>query len=251
MQPDLIETLGAQRGLVCCVGAGGKKSTLYRLAAAHPGRVALTATAHIERFPRAFEAHSVVADPPELVARVLALSAASRLVAFAKPCELPGRHLGVSFAELADIRAQCRFELCLVKADGARNRILKAPAEHEPAVPEAATTVIPVCSIRAVGQPLDEQLCHRPSRFASLTGLAEGQPVEPIHLARLLAHPEGSLRGIGTARVIPLINMVDDPALERLARAVAEQALALSMRYDYVVLATMREAQPIVQIVRR
>jgi probable selenium-dependent hydroxylase accessory protein YqeC len=233
------------------VGAGGKKSTLYHLAQAHPGRVALTATAHIERFPRALSAQSVVADEPELTVRVLALSEAQRMVVFAKPCELPGRHLGVSFEELADLRTRGRFDLCLVKADGARNRIIKAPAAHEPALPAEVTTVIPVCSIRAVGLPLDDRICHRPERFSVVTGLRHGQPVEPLHLARLIASPDGALRNVGAARVIPLINMVDDPALERLAVAAAELALALSTRYAYVVLAAMRNEHPIVRVVQR
>lgn len=248
---DLIATLGAEQGLVCCVGAGGKKSTLYRLAAAHAGRVGLTATAHIERFPRALAHNSVVADEPELSARVLALSQLHRFVAFAKPCELPGRHLGVSFEELARLRACGRFDLCLVKADGARNRIIKAPDVHEPALPPGTTTVIPVCSIRAVGMPLDERICHRPERFARVTGLRQGDPVEPRHLARLLASPDGALRSVGNARVIPLVNMVDDATLEKLAIQVAEQALALTTRYAYVVLAAMQSRRAIVRVITR
>lgn len=251
MPYDLIETLGAEQGLVCCVGAGGKKSTLYHLAAAHTGRVGLTATAHIERFPRTLARNSVVADDPELSERVLALSESQRMVAFAKPCDLPGRHLGVSFEELARLRACGKFDLCLVKADGARNRIIKAPAPHEPALPPETTTVIPVCSIRAVGMPLDERICHRPERFAAVTGLSLGALVEPLHLARLLASPDGALRGVGHARVIPLVNMVDDAALEELAIEVAEQALMLTTRYAYVVLAAMRNARPIVRVITR
>ncbi len=251
MPYDLLETFGATSGLVCCVGAGGKKSTLYHLAAAHPGRVGLTATAHIERFPRTFAHCSVVADEPALSAQVLALGQTQRMIAFAKPCELPGRHLGVSFTELARLRADNAFDLCLVKADGARNRIIKAPADHEPALPPETTTVIPVCAIRAVGLPLDERLCHRPERFAAVTGLRPGQAVAPEHLARLLASPDGALRAVGNARVIPLINMVDDAALERLAIEVAEQALALTTRFAYVVLAAMRNAEPIVRVVTR
>ena len=45
---DLLDALGARRGMVCAVGAGGKKSTLYRLAEAHRAvgspSVALTTT---------------------------------------------------------------------------------------------------------------------------------------------------------------------------------------------------------------
>ena len=41
---DLLDALEAHSGLVCFVGAGGKKTILYRLGAAHPGRVGITAT---------------------------------------------------------------------------------------------------------------------------------------------------------------------------------------------------------------
>lgn len=247
---ELLTVLGATQGLVCCVGAGGKKSTLYRLAAAHRGRVGLTATAHIERFSTAHSRHGVIADEATLEDEVAARLQQERRVFFAKPCTLPGRLEGVSFAQLARIRARNRFDLCLVKADGARNRILKAPAAHEPALPPETDTVIPVCSIRAVGLPLDEKVCHRPGLFSGITGLAPGGTIEPLHLARLLASPEGSLRGVGGARVIPLINMVDDARLEALAVAVAEEALRLTSRFDTVVLAAMRdEARPLRRVI--
>jgi len=247
----LLEILGATQGLVCCVGAGGKKSTLYRLAAAHPGSVGLTATAHIERFSKAHAGHSVIADEAALEEEVAARALEEDKVFFAKPCNLPGRLEGVTFPQLALIRERCGFDLCLVKADGARNRILKAPAAHEPALPPETDTVIPVCSIRSIGLPLDEKVCHRPEIFAEITGLALGGTIEPRHLARLLASPQGSLRGVGDARVIPLINMVDDAQLEALAVAVAEAALGLTNRFETVVLAAMRDdARPIRRVIR-
>ena len=248
---ELLDLLGARRGLVCCVGAGGKKSTLYHLAAAHPGRVGVTATAHIEHFPRTFVGGVVVAEAPELLTKVTALAATERCVAFAHPCELPGRHLGISFEELAAVRAVCNFELCVVKADGARNRILKAPAAHEPAIPPATDTVIACVSARAIGAPLTAQLAHRPERIATVAGLNLGETVRPEHLGRLLASPEGALRGVGRAHVVPLINMVDNAELDVLATQAAEIALALTDRFDYVVLAAMRNASPLVRVVRR
>lgn len=249
---QMLALLGAEDGVVCCVGAGGKKSTLYRLAQAHAGRVGLTATAHTEYFPRAFASASVVAENPSLLAEVRELSRHCRVVAFAKPCDLPGRHLGLTFEELADLQRDVGFDLLLVKADGARNRILKAPADHEPALPTEVNTVIPVCSVRAIGEPLSERVAHRPELVAAVAGLAVGEVLKSVHLGRILSSPAGSLRGVGNARVVPVINMVDDVELERQAIAVAETALSATTRYDYVVLATMRDqSNPIVRVVRR
>ena len=67
---DLVDALEARSGLVCFVGAGGKKTILYRLGAAHPGRVGITATVHISFFPKALDARHVVANHDELLPAV-------------------------------------------------------------------------------------------------------------------------------------------------------------------------------------
>jgi len=248
---DLADVLAARRGVVCLVGAGGKKSTIYQLARRCTGRVGITATAHIEPFPREYARDAVVCEDG-IVARVRAAAATQRRLAFAKPCPNPGRLLGVTIDELDEIWRAAKFDLCLVKADGARGRILKAPAAHEPAIPPCATTVIPVVSARAFGQPVTDRIAHRPALVAAVCGLAGDEAFAPAHLARLLASPEGSLRGVGTtATVVPLINMVDDDELAVLARRAALGALALTDRFDRVLLASMRRAQPIVDVVRR
>ena len=253
MKPDaLLDVLGtAAGGLVCLVGAGGKKSTIYRLAAAFGGRLGITATAHIEHFPKAYARDAVITAEPDLVERVCAAATGVRRLAFAKPCPNPGRLLGVSFEELAAVRASAGFELLLVKADGARGRIVKAPAAHEPAIPPGATTVIAVASARALGEPLTDRIAHRPDRIAAVCGLAEGERFEARHLGRLLSSPAGALQGVGDARVIPLINMVDDARLADEARQAAVTALGLTDRFDYVVLAAMCREAPLVEIVRR
>ena len=51
MTYDLIDVFEADSGIISCIGAGGKKSIMFRLAEAHNGRVGITATAHIEFFP--------------------------------------------------------------------------------------------------------------------------------------------------------------------------------------------------------
>jgi probable selenium-dependent hydroxylase accessory protein YqeC len=91
-----------------------------------------------------------------------------------------------SLAALADV--------VLVEADGSRRRPIKGTAEHEPALPEAATLVVAVGSIRAFGMPVDEEHVHRPELFSKLTGIGPGQSITARAFARALA--EGSLGGV-------------------------------------------------------
>lgn len=59
---DVVAALGADRGVLCVVGAGGRKTTLYTLASRIP-RAVITATVRIPVFDRQVRAVHVTDDP--------------------------------------------------------------------------------------------------------------------------------------------------------------------------------------------
>ncbi len=247
---ELLDIFNAHSGIVCCVGAGGKKTTMFRLAEAHSGRVGITATAHIEYFPKSLKATNYIGAESDLLIAIKNDND-SKSIAFAKPSERFGRRAGVSPELIQDFKDTGNFNLMLIKADGARGRFVKAPAEHEPPIPDSTTTVIPILSAKVIGLPLTDEIAHRVDQITKLTGLNEGDEIKPEYIARLLASPTGSLKNTGSAKVIPLINMVDDSELEKLAREAANKALQLTERFDTVVLASMKKEQAIVDVVSR
>ena len=250
MSSRLIEIFNAQRGIVSCVGAGGKKTTMFRLAEAHPGRVGITATAHIEFFPKTLKATNYIADEPELL-EAIRKDKDSRVIAFAKPSERFGRRAGVSRERVPEFREAGNFDLMVIKADGARGNFIKAPAEHEPPVASCSDVVIPVLSAKVIGLILNDQIAHRIDRIMKVTGLKEDEEIKPVHIARLLTSDKGALKNTGSAKVIPLINMVDDKELEQYAREAAEAALQMTDRFDSIVLAAMKKDDPIIDVIKR
>jgi len=249
--PALIDLLGARDGIVCATGAGGKKSVLYQLVREHPGRVALTATVPMTQLPADLAIEDVVADEGNLRERISALDK-SRSVAYACPSNKPGRHGGVSAATIRSIHEEFGFAATFVKCDGARMRWIKAPASNEPATVPGADVIIPVVSARAIGEPLSERAAHRLERVVAVTGVAQGMPLTPEAVGRLLASEEGALHGTAGARVAPVINMVDNDRQEQLARAAASAAIAMTSRFDRVVLCCLqRSSRPVVAVVTR
>lgn len=247
---NLLNIFNAHSGIVCCVGAGGKKTTMFQLAKAHSGRVGITATAHIEYFPKTLDATNYIGSEEDIL-KAIQHDTSSRAIAFAKPSERFGRRAGISMDLLQTIKDQNHFKLILIKADGARGRFMKAPAEHEPAMPEFADTLIPIVSAKVFGMPLTEKIAHRLDRISKLTGLDEQDEIKPEHIARLMSSSEGSLKNAGTAKVIPLINMVDYVEQETLAKQAAKIALTMTDRFDSVVLAAMKQEHPIVDVISR
>ncbi|WP_338727480.1 selenium cofactor biosynthesis protein YqeC [Haladaptatus sp. DJG-WS-42] len=241
---DIAEALAADAGLVCVVGAGGKKTTLYTLAN-RLSRAIVTATVRIPIFDAEVGDVVVTGDP------VSALDSSHDwplgLVAARKRED---RYEGYDPA-IVDRLAAATDAPVLVKADGARTRLLKAPNDREPQLPKTADTVIPIASARAVGKPLAETHVHRPERVADVTGTALGHELTPVDVATILASEQGGLKGVPEgATALPLINMVDTEALEAVAREIADEVLA---RTDVprVVLAQMTSETPLVAVIER
>jgi probable selenium-dependent hydroxylase accessory protein YqeC len=170
-------------------------------------------------------------------------------VVYAQPSPKPGRVGGVSPEVLAKLHDEGRFAVTLVKADGARMRWIKAPSAGEPVLPPGVATVLPLVSAKVFGQPLTEVVAHRLERVVGVTGAQPGEPLTPEHVARLLTSEQGALQGVGSAAVVPIINMVDDEAKRAAARAAARHALAWSNRLARIVLASMTATDPVIEVV--
>jgi probable selenium-dependent hydroxylase accessory protein YqeC len=247
----LLGAFNAREGIVCAVGAGGKKSTLYRLAREHPGRVGVTATSYTTYFPAELNALEIVSELPELEQRVLA-SEGPGCVAYARTGDKPARLRGLPISLVRKLHEMGGFDATFVKADGARMRWLKSPREDEPVIPDGATTVLMLASARALGEPLDERIALRLEQIHALCGTRPGDVFSPQHLATLFSDERGLLKGSEGYTVIPVINMVDDEAREAMAREAAHLALERSSRFDRVILACMkRDANPLVDVIWR
>ncbi|MFC6826208.1 selenium cofactor biosynthesis protein YqeC [Halopelagius fulvigenes] len=246
-EPTLSETLAIDDdSVVAVVGAGGKKTTLYRLAAETGGVV--TATVRIPIFDEEVERVVVTADP-----EAAAAEEARRPLGLVPEREREDRYLGYD-PGVVDALAAAGVGPLLVKADGARTRLLKAPNDREPQIPAAATHVLPLASARVVGEPLSERAVHRPERVSELAGVEEGEEIRPSHVAAVLGHENGGLKGVPDgARAIPTVNMVDTPELADAAREIARGVLdgTTASAVDRVLLTRMTAEDPVVDVVMR
>jgi len=116
-------------------------------------------------------------------------------------------------AEALDLACQVASAVggcALVEADGARGASLKAPADHEPVIPDGADLAIPVAGLDVLGTTLAAPTVHRPELVAGLAGKAVGERVESADLVRVLTDRRGGLKGIPpAAEVRVLLNKVD------------------------------------------
>ena len=241
---DLTTALDARDATVCVVGAGGKKSTLFALAE-RLDRPVVTVTVRIPIFDDRVAAVRVTEDP---VAAIDGAGDGDWPLGLVSERERSDRYLGYDADTVAEV-ADAAPGATLVKADGARLREFKAPADHEPQIPANADVVAPVASAHAVGEPLTEELVHRPEEVAAITGREVGDEIRPADVATVLASPAGGLKGVSRgATAIPIVNKVDDEADATAARAVAGEIL-MRANVPRVLLTRLTAEDPVVEVV--
>jgi molybdenum cofactor cytidylyltransferase len=216
--------------IVALVGAGGKTTTMFRLAAEQAAlgrRVITTTTTHI--FPPGPEQTGelvLAADHAKLLEGAAAALARHAHITVARGVTPEGKLRGVPPEQVAELVHLTGAGIVLVEADGAKGRMLKAPAEHEPALPPGMSLVLLLASAGALGQPLSDSTAHRVERVEAVTDLKAGETLTPQALARLATHPEGLLKDVppGVSAILVLTH-VDETRLDS-AEEVAHSALA-------------------------
>jgi molybdenum cofactor cytidylyltransferase len=218
------------------VGAGGKTTALFRLAhqliesraEGSPDAVWVSATTHLAQDQLNLADHHVVIQSVEDLGFIES-PRLNGVVLLTGPSVEGDRISGLEPDLLAGLfqLAERRGVYLLLEADGSRMRPVKAPANHEPAIPEWVQTVVVVAGMKALGKPLTDAWVHRPQLFAGLSGLTEGEPITPSALVQVLSHPAGGLKSIpATARRVVLLNQADTPELQSQANGMAERLLA-------------------------
>ncbi len=232
MTLDLIDAFGiGPRELVALTGGGGKTSLLLELSrqlAGRGDRVLITTTTKLGLDQTEGTEVCWSIDWYEIES---ALDRSRPVFVLSEGDD--HKVLGYDPETVGDLYADSSAGYVLVEADGSRGRPLKAPAEYEPVVPQAASLVVVVMGVDAIGRTIFEA-SHRPSRAAELTGRAETDVITPQVAAAVLTDPAGGLKGIPpAARVIVAVTKVTEAS--ETAAAEVGALLRTNERIDRVV----------------
>jgi molybdenum cofactor cytidylyltransferase len=209
---------------------------MFQLAREMEPPVIVTATTHLGAWQIPLADQHIVADSMKALQRIEFTGV--KLITGAVDGE---RTNPIDEAILARLRHKSKKQLVplLIEADGSRQKPLKAPAAHEPAIPRWVELVICVAGLSGVGKTLNGEYVHRPELFAKLSGLESGETISPEALTRVLAHRAGGLKNIPLqARRAVLLNQADTPELQSIALGMSRALLSV---YDSVLIASLKE----------
>jgi len=234
-----LDTAGHQ--VVSLVGAGGKTTALFQLARelikSSSPLVIVTATSHLGSWQLSWADHHVIlkddTDLHGILDQVEGILLLTGEISGNRTLPIPDRQLGWLRENLPDTGIPL-----LIEADGSRQRSLKAPAEHEPAIPGFTNTALVFAGLNILGKPLTAEYVHRSEIYARLSGLAPGDTITPDAMLRVLIHPHGGLKNLppGTRRVA-FLNQADTNALQSVGGTMAHRLLD---HFDSVVIGSLK-----------
>jgi molybdenum cofactor cytidylyltransferase len=129
----------------------------------------------------------------------------------------------------------------LIEADGSATRPLKAPADHEPVIPDFTERVVVVAGLSGLGKPVTRNWIHRPEIFARLSGLNPGDVVTTDALTKVLRNQDGGLKNIPMkAQRTVLLNQADTKTLQSQGRELSDQ---LIHNYHSIIIASLSQEE--------
>ncbi len=244
------------RDVVSLVGAGGKTSTMFGLAAelSEQGAVVFaTTTTRIALQELALAPHTVELGSELLLPSSLEeeLTRQRTLFFYSTLDADSGKVRGVSPEWVDNYLSSLPFwDYLIIEADGSRQLPMKAPLVHEPNLPATTTLLVPIVGMSALGQPLDEEHIYGADKIVQMMGYPPGSPVTPQLMAAVLMHPALGLkyrpRG---ARVVPMITQISRDTVNS-ARNIADAVLT-DLTIDRVLLGSGDTAEPIIETRKR
>ncbi|KAF0111985.1 MAG: hypothetical protein FD147_499 [Chloroflexi bacterium] len=239
---NLIEALKPELpARVAIVGAGGKTTSLFQLANQVDGLAWVTTTTHFgtDQLDLA-DRHFFVNTIEELEIEQYKNQKVTLITGpYTKDNRVNGP-VSEILEKLTKIADKEKISL-FIEADGARSFPVKAPAEHEPAIPLWVDHVIVVVGLSVLGKPFNHQWVHRPEYFARITHLKEGEIITIESVGDMLVHPAGGLKNIPIqAQKVALINQADNVEILAEARKVVPKLL--DGGFDKVIIGSLRKA---------
>ena len=251
---ELTKALRISAGqIVAFVGAGGKSTSIRRLVVEltpkTPVLITTTTKLALDQTDLAIQ-HIILRSKEDMSLFPALLHEGSSVIVTGERWSKEPKWTAPAEDLLADLLplAAASGAVVLIEADGARGCSLKAPAEHEPVIPQFVDLVVPLMGLDVLGAKLESDLVYRPELVKTFLGIQKDHILLPAHAAGILGHGNGALKAVPEgAQVRVILNKAGTQKAVEQGREIAELILK-SDRIGSVILAQVQQADPVGEV---
>lgn len=230
-----------RKEFICLVGAGGKTSTMFKLAEELKRldkRVLVTTTTAIY-YP--YE---------KCIDRVLIYEGISQMLSLPKQkgsVTVIGKEIskdkklqGLDKLVLDEIYNRNIFDYILVEGDGSRKKPIKAPAGYEPVIPESTSITVGIVGLDSLYKPIDDKYLHRADIFCRITNSRRNQAIDEEKIARLVVSDEGLFKNTPkTSKKYLLLNKAESQKEKESANKIIKLIADKNFHIDGIVVSSI------------
>ncbi len=242
---SLINIELGRKEMVCLVGAGGKTSTMFRLARelSSAGRKVLVTTTTAIYCPERKQYDQILVSEEESL-DLFDNRTDYGITVFGRSISHEGKLLGVGPAFLNAIFRKGLFDYILVEGDGSKGRSVKAPAGHEPVIPLYSTKVLGIVGLDCIGKEVGPEYVHRTEIFCSIIGCSTGDIINSDMISKLIAHKEGMFKAVpALAERYLILNKAEGHNERAAASDIVQKLSAIGYKPDGILITSMRDVK--------
>ena len=140
---------------------------------------------------------------------------------------------GLEFIELQEIYNRNIFDIILIEADGAKRKPIKAPAAHEPMLPEFTNVTIGLIGLDSLGKSLDESNTHRPEILRDIFDVCLPHIINKDDIVKLIRNNNGLFKNAKGKRIV-LLNKADREELKLIGHEICQDLSKLGIKKVFV-----------------
>lgn len=186
-----------RRELITFVGAGGKTTTMFSLAQElkSADKSVLVTTTTAIYFPQSvYYDNAVVMKQPDT--EIIKAIAHKGISVLGSGINEQGKLKGTDKFFIDILYRSNVFDYILVEGDGSRRKPVKAPAAHEPVIPDLSTKVAGIIGMSSYGTAINPENVHRPELFCEITDSNMQDIINEEKLIKLILSDKGLFKAV-------------------------------------------------------
>lgn len=232
-----------KRELISIVGAGGKTSSMFKLAnelLAHDKKVLVTTSTAIFK-PNDGNYEKLILIENNKYENMKIQASNKGLTVLARTVSPKNKLLGADPKIIDQIFKSNIFDYIIVEADGANRKAIKAPKAHEPVIPSCTTKTIGVIGMDCVGKKLYEENAHRAQLLADISNMKLGDLIDENTIYNLIVSGEGIFKSVPEmSEKYIILNKSETEKRKKVAAKVKNMIEDNKVDIDKIIITSMR-----------